>query len=376
VEVVAAEASDEELAARISRVVAATSCEEGVPAFEVLLSQLPDGAAIVTRRGEVLALNEVGRSTLRLSGFSSGTHWLKLVTPSRNEETKNLIAQAATGRSARHVDVEATLIDGTRVTLALSFGPLPSTPHLFTSFRDVTSERTTEAALRRTSEFLHHLIDSSSDAIIAADLKGRLLVYNGAAEKMFGIPASEALDSHFVTELYPTGGAQEIMRMLRASPTGHIEAVRAYGKSVTGELIPVELSASLLRMKGEEMASVGLLRDIRERVRVEAELARTRARLIDAEKQREITALAGATAHELNQPLTVIVGRTELLQRKLEGPQRAHVAAIAEQAERMSEIVKRIAKLTHIRTLAYPGELEIADLQSPSDSSGTTSRTG
>jgi PAS domain S-box-containing protein len=258
----------------------------------------------------------------------------------------------------------------------VSFGALPSSGRLLVSFRDVTAERQTEAALRRNSEFLHHLIDSSSDAIIAADLRGRLLVYNRAAEKLFGIPAEEAIEKHTVTDLYPQGGAREVMRLLRESPTGHIETVRTYAKYVSGDVIPVELSASLLKMKDKEIASVGLLRDIRERVRVEAELARTRTRLIDAEKQRDITALAGATAHELNQPLTVIVGRTELLLRKLEGPQRAHVQAIAEQAERMSEIVKRVAKLTHIRTLAYPGELEIADLEAADESATGRPRTG
>src|SRR5580704_6890732 len=109
-------------------------------------------------------------------------------------------------------------------------------------------------------------------------------------------------------------------------------------------------------MSGRPIGSVGLLRDVRERVRVESELARTRARLLEAEKQRDIAALAGATAHELNQPLTVIFGRVDLLQRRAEEAQRPHLTAIAEQAERMAEIVRRVANLTHIRTVAYPGE--------------------
>jgi signal transduction histidine kinase len=158
-----------------------------------------------------------------------------------------------------------------------------------------------------------------------------------------------------------------MMRLLRESPSGRVEAVRVYGQTRDGESVPVEISASLIRVNGEEVATVGLLRDLRERVRVESELSRTRLRLADAEKRSAVTALAGATAHELNQPLTVVLGYVDLLRRKVDPAHFKMLDAIAQQSARMAEIVKRISRLTDIETQAYPGERQIADLEKSSE---------
>lgn len=219
------------------------------------------------------------------------------------------------------------------------------------------------AALPGGHDFFERLVDASTDAIIAADLRGRLLVFNRAAERLFGVSADEARRRLTARDLYPCGGAQEVMRLLRGSPTGQIEAVRAYGRTMQDETVPIELSAAIVFVDGRPVATVGHLRDLRERVRVESELARTRMRLLEAEKQAAITALAGATAHELNQPLTAIAGYVELLKRQSDEATASPLNVIAQQTERMTEIVRRIAKLTRVETVAYPGERQIADLE-------------
>jgi PAS domain S-box-containing protein len=198
-------------------------------------------------------------------------------------------------------------------------------------------------------------------------MRGRIIVFNRAAEQLFGVSAEEAREKLNVIDIYPEGGAREMMRMLRDAPAGRVEAVRMYGQTRGGEIVPVEIAASLIRVHGEEVATVGLLRDLRERVRVEGELARTRTRLAEAEKQAAVTALAGATAHELNQPLTVVLGYVELLRRKVDASHFRMLDAIAQQAERMAEIVKRISRLTHIETQDYPGDRQIADLEKSSE---------
>ena len=66
--------------------------------------------------------------------------------------------------------------------------------------------------------------------------------------------------------------------------------------------------------------------------------------IIDAEKQSAITALAGATAHELNQPLTVILGYIELLRRRVNEADRRPLDAIASQVDEkfMSAFVRAV----------------------------------
>ena len=54
------------------------------------------------------------------------------------------------------------------------------------SFRDVTKQREVEAELVKTKDFLQRVIDSSVDAIISADLKGSVVLFNRAAERIYG----------------------------------------------------------------------------------------------------------------------------------------------------------------------------------------------
>src|SRR5207244_3955848 len=96
---------------------------------------------------------------------------------------------------------------------------------------------------------------------------------------------------------------------------------------------------------------VGVFRDLREQLRVEAELQRTRERLA-------VTELAGAAAHELNQPLTSVLGFSELLFRRTpeDAKGREELAAILREAERMAQIVRKIGKITRYETTPYVGK--------------------
>ena len=70
------------------------------------------------------------------------------------------------------------------------------------TFRDVTAERAVENELHKTKDFLQRIIDSSVDAIVSADLSGRILLANPAAERIYGIPAASLLGRD-VSTLYP-----------------------------------------------------------------------------------------------------------------------------------------------------------------------------
>jgi signal transduction histidine kinase len=81
-----------------------------------------------------------------------------------------------------------------------------------------------------------------------------------------------------------------------------------------------------------------------------------------------VAELAGAAAHELNQPLTSVIGYAELLRRKLEQePQLSSAAAvIIRESERMAEIVRKVGKITKYETKSYVGTAKILDLEKAS----------
>jgi len=95
------------------------------------------------------------------------------------------------------------------------------------------------------------------------------------------------------------------------------------------------------------------------------QLQATQAQLIRAEKQAAVVELAGATAHELNQPLTVLQGLATLLTNEVEENSRLwhDLQAIREATMRAAEIVRRLGRITSYETKPYVGSTRIIDLE-------------
>ena len=133
------------------------------------------------------------------------------------------------------------------------------------------ASRAVEAELVKTRNFLRDVIDSSVDAIISADMKGRVLVFNRAAERVYGRTLAEVMGTD-VSELYPPGGAKEVMRKIREGG-GRTEGFQTVVLAADGEQVPVALSGSLLYEHDTPVGTVGIFTDLREKVRMEQRLA-------------------------------------------------------------------------------------------------------
>ncbi len=93
-------------------------------------------------------------------------------------------------------------------------------------------------------------------------------------------------------------------------------------------------------------------------------LKETQAQLVAREKERAIVELAGAAAHELNQPMTVIIGYAKILLRHAnpDEPHYNELCTIKRAAQKMQVIVKKIGQITHYETKPYLGPIRIVDL--------------
>ena len=89
--------------------------------------------------------------------------------------------------------------------------------------------------------------------------------------------------------------------------------------------------------------------------------------VIEEERLTVLLQMAGATAHELNQPLTGLLGTIELLQRDQKTPDKldAHIARIAEAGRRIAGIVKKIQVIQHADIQPYGIALEDATADIP-----------
>ena len=163
--------------------------------------------------------------------------------------------------------------------------------------------------------------------------------------------------------LYPQNDARTVMTRLREKG-GRLAATRQDILHRNGELIPVSMTASIVYENGRETGTLGIFSDLRDRLKLERKLSDVETRLEESEKNAVLVALAGTAAHELNQPLTSVMGYAELLKRKIKEGEAAHqyVDIIYREADRIKEIVRKIGKITKYETKPYVGNQEIIDL--------------
>jgi PAS domain S-box-containing protein len=327
-----------------------------------------DGTVVLDQEGRLLFSNPRARE---ITGYEEADLRARrlgeLFTVEDRARATELRDGFAKGIFPSNIDVSVRRKDGTPIVLSLSFSSvLREEGVVVCNFRDVTAERAVAAELVKTKDFLQRVIDASVDAIISADARGRVLLFNRAAERIYGRKAEEVIGTD-VRGLYPEGRAAEIGKLIRQGG-GRVEGLRTEILDAHGVLVPVSLSAAHLMDGDKPVGSVGIFTDLREKMRMEQRLAKAQEQLIAQERQAVIAELAGAAAHELNQPLTTVVMSVELLKRKIEAtsPAFAVVEVLANEAERMAEIVRKIGKITKYETKTYVGRARILDLDKAS----------
>ena len=126
--------------------------------------------------------------------------------------------------------------------------------------------------LRRKNNFQSKLIRSSTDAIVATDETMRIVLFNPAAENLFGYRRDEVVHRRRAFDLYP-----DQVEELWAAEEGRERKWEFPWKEITitrrdGEVIPVRYSGTLLHEGERMMGSVAFFQDLREIKRLEAEL--------------------------------------------------------------------------------------------------------
>lgn len=178
----------------------------------------------------------------------------------------------------RRLDVVFTTRTGHEriISMSTSMISLSGEPATLNIAHDITRRKGMEQSLESTNKFLAGLIASSSDAIVASDLKGKALIFNKAAEEITGYTAEEMLNHKSnIAEFIMPGERDRIMAILdqgtEVNPRWVVsEETKIYAKH--GELIPISLSVSYLYSEGRPVAAISVFRDLRPMKAVENRL--------------------------------------------------------------------------------------------------------
>lgn len=238
--------------------------------------------------------------------------------------------------------------------------------YIMESVRDITRIKSLEQTLNETKEFLEKIIHSSPMAIVAADRYGNILLMNQAAEELFGYHAETVFREIPVENLYPPGTAVEIMKKLRSDAfggAGKLPATETIIRNSSGEEIPVELTAAMIYENEEEVATMGIYNDLREKLAVEEKLKQTLAQLAQSEKMASLGQLAAGVAHEINNPLTGILFSASLVLESLDetDANSEELANIVEDVNRCKDIVENLLAYGH-QTSTEKSIIQLNDL--------------
>ncbi len=173
--------------------------------------------------------------------------------------------------------------------------------------------------VREARDFLRSIAENSVDGIVTTDVRGRITYWSPGAEEMFGHAATEVFGRR-VSDFYRGGPAEArvIMRDLMAH--GRIGNYETALRARDGRWVDINTSISLLKnADGDLVGTLGIVKDITERKRVETALRRSEERLKELSFKDEITGLHNrrffsvrleeeiARFRRFNHPLSVVL---------------------------------------------------------------------
>lgn len=257
----------------------------------------------------------------------------------------------------QHVTLLVTVITGALVTLAVwsaSFGAYflqrqRTMDQLSAANQQLSAS---QDGLRSREAHLQAILATVPDAMVIIGEDGIIQSFSAAAQRLFGWAVQEAAGRN-VSILMPPPYRQEHDGYLRRYLTTGERRIIGTGRVVVGQrkdgsTFPMELSVGEVSLEGNRQF-VGFVRHLTERQEGERLLHEMQSELLHVSRLGTMGEMAGALAHELNQPLAAMTNYLQGSRRLLEGNPDKHASLLtsalekaAERSLRAGQIIKRL----------------------------------
>lgn len=220
--------------------------------------------------------------------------------------------------------------------------------------RDLTELREAQAAARQQQRLLVSVLQSAREAIYAVDVEGRLLWCNRAIFELTGCAPPELIGRSIFDFIHEEDRTQ-VEACLQKTFAGQAQSCEARYRGADGWRYAL-INSTPLRLDEKVTGSLCFAHDVTEQ-------KQQTERLMQAEKLRALGQLASGVAHDFNNALAAIMGRAQLMRRRISDPKLLQsLDVIQKAAEDAAATARRIQTFARQAPLEKFERLELGSL--------------
>lgn len=336
-------------ASGLARDVTAQQAEE--TRFSELFATLQEGIYFSTPEGRLLDVNP---ALLRILGYDSKEELCRVNVRDLYfdpAERGRLLAELDSSQTLSNREITLRRKDGSPVVCLDTSTAIRDASGRVVRYQgtlvDVTESREMERRLQRQQEFARSLVESFPDLIVVLDTAGRYTYVSSRVTELLGYSQDELLGQRLGERTRPEDrpGMMELYEQLLTGRRRH-GTIEYQTMTKQGQWRAFRASASpLFDARGKIIGVVASARDVTELKRLEQQVLQT-------EKLAAMGQMIAGVAHELNNPLTAILGVSDLLRERVEDESsRRQLDLVHQQARRAAHIVQNLLAYSRPPTL-------------------------
>jgi PAS domain S-box-containing protein len=204
---------------------------------------------------------------------------------------------------------------------------------------DVTVQKSRESQFHRYEQYFENILNDAADAIILLNENHRIIMWNKAAEHLFGYKEAEVFGKTLTTFTPDDKIIKSEMRRMDevVSDKGFVRNQRTKIMTRDGRTVFAEITRTALRNdRNDFIGSSVILRDTTQQEQL-------RQQVFQSEKLSAVGTLAAGIAHEVGTPLTSISSLAQILQMKSDNPEfKEKLVLIQQSIDRISRTVRTL----------------------------------